>query len=371
MRVTFNVEEPKEIRDFFSGGSTYLDIMVFRHAVYIVSSNGIDLYSHMSFGVVSLEDFKESVYIRFNRKSFIALLRVGHVSILVDNELDVEVGFNSDGYNVNVTRPLQKSDIKSLMKFFEISEKFSEGMKMDLTPLQGYTSLLKGLNSVITATDSVIYASFGSAGENTSEVQLYIEKSLGVLCLHPSTLFFIADRSEEISKFREFLIGRSGRSVVVVQNLNTRSLIDFDWLQGMMKKRSHLAEVNLSSVCDLAISCELDGTVVIDIDAETATFTKSSGRSRETYKTSFKVSRRNSKAEVRANRILASEDPDFESLMSTSMSADFPRLRLPTPLLKKSLNTLARGDITISICKSIVVFESKSGVYLVIGRSDA
>lgn len=372
MRVTFNTSKTKEIAKFFSQAISYLDVVIQRNRVYLILTNGIDVYCQMDFPVVTMEDFENPLYIRVERKSFLAMLREGHVYILIEDEERVELGFVAGEYTTSVVRSIQRSNVEAISRFFDILERARDAAPFKLEGLARYSSLLRSLNTIISCQDGIVHASFGEATQSTSkEVQLYIKNTKADnFTLSPTSLYFLLNSSDDLYLWKDNIIGYKENTTVVMKNLINPNFIEIDWMEDDIKRRSHVAEVDLSSVCALANTCNLDGRVVLDVESQGATFTHSEGRNVEIYRTKFKVHRKNSKSEVRTEKLMNDPDVDFSKLMAIKDDSKFPKLAFETGLMKNVLTSIPRNNLTISVRKKRIIFDNGGSVYIVVRRHD-
>lgn len=359
MRVTFSTGDPKTTRDFFSQGGTYLDISITENSVFIISTNGIDLYAHKEFPIISLENYEPGHMFRTDRKAFLSLIKKGHVALYIPNKKEVEISFVSEGFTCMTARTYQQSDVTSLQKFTSVLKNRTKFSPMHMSAVTKYTSLIRQFGGLILVEDGVLHT-------GADHVKVYCRVPCSNFCLLPAYIFYLLNNSDMQYAYQESIIGIGEDSVIVMKQSSYGMHSGLEWIVDPKgSKNSHMAKVDFTHACTLATSCELEGLAVVDFDMKAVHFSKE----RAVYRTDIKVHEIKSRAQLKQVLDLTNINLNDDAI-DDSVTRVMPKLEMTTKLFRNYLSSVDRTNVRVSLRRDFIVMDIADEVYFVIGRSE-
>lgn len=364
MRVTFSPGDPKFLRELFSPSISFIDISITRELVYIILTDSTTIYVHKSFPVISMEDFREGVIFRVERKSFFSFLRKGHIAIYVPDNKEVELSIDSGNYKASMVRPFQNTDRSSFVRFADAIKNRSSYRTARFSSLEDYSTLLRQFGGLVHVEDGVLHT-------RNDSVDLYIRVDCANFTLQIPMLFYLLRTTESHYTYQDNIIGLGEDCVVVLKQSYYGTFNGIEYIEDPKGiKRTHLAKVDFTSACILAQSCEMDNTAVLDFDLGSVTFKED----KDMYKTTLKVHSLDSRELAKERHTSDSEDLSFlDELDSGSVATVkkvFPRLEVSVRLLRSILPTVNRSFVNVSIRKSFVCLDIGEKIYFVIAKCE-
>lgn len=355
MRVSFNIPNSKDVKEFFSQEIDFLDVYVTERALYLIS-NRTDTYSHLAFEVVSREDFTGPTSFRIDRKEFLSMLTDSVVSFYISPSGYIETFFRAGETMYSMRRPHQASDmslISSKLSILKHQDKFSI---LRIRELSKYSSLLRSFNFIN------IYD--GLLSTTKDNVSVFCKVECPNLNLSTQALNYILKFSDRIHGFQNFVIGRGEASVIIARQSRADFESDFEYL--MSRKSSHRIKFDASNICYLARRCSTGSVVTLNFNREECLIDNENRRFQTKFKIHERVSARDQKSSIDI------DDFDFSDTSVATETKLYPNLVFPINLFKDLLPTLqSRNNVTLLVKKRVVQMEVGKGLYIVSGRRES
>lgn len=366
IEFSINIDKEKEIKEFLSNNDlAFVSVIAMSHGVYFVCDS-TEIYTHISFPIISKNNFKDNLIFRVPRNKIIALLCDGILKFSVTDE-QVKLKFMDKEYKPKYSFKckFQADLLGSFLRKLQILEEAEEYAQIDLNEIGILTRFAKSLNTNV------------KCKKDTACVELKggtIYKKINNMTFNCSgKLLSLLNRyTAKAYNVQNYLVYKSLDKAIIVTKHRDDFNSELEFIA--QQKALYLAEFSLVNIIDITKRIQFkEGYFVLDLNNQRAEYIEDTSSYEISVDVSNVVDVRN---ETRANKSI--DDMNLEALLldenlsldTEKVGANLPSIVVPSDTLKSVLSHMgAKNSVKINIKKNFIILKVQ-GVFIVFGRRD-
>lgn len=370
VEFSVNIADEKEFKEFLqSSDLDYLTVVAMQQSVYFVSDSA-ELYTHISYEIVSRVNFKDNIVFRFQRQKLMSLLSTGILKFHIDSDnvvlkFQTAEGAPKYGYKCKYQTDL----LTGFLRRLEILESAVDYARVNLGELMNLIRFAKSLNTTVRCAEGLACVELKSG-------TIYRKVDCTQFTCSGKLLYLLTRYTTEVYNVQNYLVYTSNNKAIIV----TKNRDDFiPEVQFVEKAKSYyLSEFTLANVIDITKRIKFnDGKFVLDIDNSNAEYIEQDS----VYDIAITVNntvdlkyKTKEKDELDIGSLdlsdMLSGDSANTSLDTKVIGKRFPKILVPAEILKSVLVHMGvKSIVGINVKKNFVVLKIQ-GAFVVFGRKD-
>ena len=244
VEFSISITDEKEFKEFLqSSDLDYITIVAMQHGVYFVADSA-ELYTHITFDIISRLNFKDNIIFRFPRMKLSSLLSSGIIKFTVDSEfVSIKIQTSDAKPKYSFRCKYQTDLIAGFLRRLELLEEAVNYDKVKLTELGSLIRFSKSLGGNIRCSDGIACIELKSGS-------IFKKVSCPTFTCSGKMLYLLARYTSEVFNVQNYLVYTASNKAIIVTKNRDNFVPELGFIEEA--KSFYMAEFTLANVIDIA-----------------------------------------------------------------------------------------------------------------------